>query len=111
MDDPIQLGETIIPVYDRVLVEVHGVDDKSKGGVLLPQEYTAKIQRSELRATIMSLGPIAYADLEEEYRPKIGDTVLIPKHAGQPYAEDGKVEYETRIIRSEEVLATIRKEL
>ena len=99
----------IIPIYDKVLIKLKPVDKKTAGGILLPEEHHAKLGRAELRATVIRMGPIAYADLKKANQryPKEGDEVLVPKYAGQAYGEDGDIQYDTRIINPEEILAIL----
>lgn len=107
---PLTNKEQIIPLYDRILIEVTKMEEKTSGGILLPDEVKASRERTECRATIISMGPIAFADLEEIHRPKVGDIILIPRHAGKYYEAEGKTEYGLRLIRPDEALAIVRSQ-
>jgi co-chaperonin GroES (HSP10) len=106
---PLTQEEEIIPLYDRILVEIPEVAEKTSGGIILTDTMIDAKNRQECRAKILAMGPIAFADLEIENRPKIGDLVLIPRHAGKYYEAEGKTEYGLRLIRPGEALAIVRR--
>ncbi|MEI6380134.1 MAG: co-chaperone GroES [Cyanobacteriota bacterium ELA615] len=71
---------TVKPLGDRVFVKVSPAEEKTAGGILLPDNAKEKPQVGE----VVSVGPGkrkddgAYAPLEV----KVGDSVLYSKYAG-----------------------------
>ena len=106
---PLTDAEEIRPLYDRVLIEIPKQDERTKGGILLPDEIREDRARRECRAVILAMGSVAFADLPEDDRPEIGDIALIPRHAGRYYEHEGKTDFGLRIVRADECLALVRR--
>ncbi len=92
----------IKPLQDRVLLERMGGEEKTKGGIIIPE--TAKERPAE--GKVIAVGPGKTGD---DGKPipltvKKGDRVLFSKYAGTEI----KVEDEERmILREDEILAII----
>lgn len=90
------------PLHDRVLVKRLEEEEKTKGGIIIPDSAKEKPQKGEIIAT----GP---GKADKEGKPvkltvKKGDMVLFNKYAGTEIKVDG-VEY--LIMREDDVLAVI----
>lgn len=107
---PLNEQEILLPVYDRVLIEIFAREERTSGGIILPDDLRDQSSLMECRAKIIAVGPIAFQDLAEDERPKINDIIIIPRHAGIYYQHDGKTEYGLRFIRPEEVVAILGEE-
>lgn len=94
----------IRPLQDRVIVERIDEEEKTKGGIIIPDTAKEKPQQGKVIAVgkgrIEKDGKITPLDV------KAGDTVLFGKYAGQEIKIDGN---EYLIIREEEVLGVIEK--
>lgn len=101
--------EEIIPLYDKVLIEVPQIEEKTAGGIIIPDEARERRQRVEMCVIVKAMGFNAFAQFPPRERPKIGDEVLVSKHAGSIGYVDGKPEYGTKIINDTDVLAIVRK--
>ena len=92
------------PLYDRVLVKRVTTENKSAGGLIIPD--TAKEKPQE--ADVIAVG--AGRALEDgKIRPmslKVGDRVLFGKYTGDEIKLDGE---EHIILREEDVLAVLEK--
>ena len=88
---------TIKPLSDRVLVLPNAAEEKTAGGLFIPD--TAK--EKPLAGKVVAVGP-GTKDIKMEV--KEGDTVLYGKYSGQELVIDG-VEY--LIMRQSDILATI----
>ena len=76
------------PLHDRILVKRLENDEKSKGGIIIPD--TAKEKPSE--GEIVAVGPGAI-NTEGKRNPidvKVGDKVLFSKYSGDEVKIDGK---------------------
>jgi len=90
------------PLHDRLLVERIDSDEKTAGGIIIPD--TAKEKPQEGR--VLAAGPGRRQD-DGEIRPldvHAGDRVLFSKYAGSEITVDGS---EQLIIREDDVLAVL----
>lgn len=67
---------TITPLHDRVFVKPAAAEEKTAGGIIIPDTAKEKPQRG----TIVAAGP---GKKDEPMTVKVGDTVLYSKYAGQ----------------------------
>ena len=86
---------TIKPLSDRVLVLPNAAEDKTAGGLFIPD--TAK--EKPLMGKVVALGP-GTADIKMEV--KEGDTVLYGKYAGTEINVDGT---DYLIMKQSDILA------
>jgi chaperonin GroES len=90
------------PLNDRILVKRRDEDQKSAGGILIPDNAREKPQQGD----VMAAGPGAQLD-NGDVRPmavKTGDRVLFGKYSGSEVKLDGE---EYVIMREEDVLAVV----
>ena len=90
------------PLHDRVLVRRVEAEEKSAGGIIIPDTAKEKPQEGE----VISVGAGAKSE-EGKVTPldvKAGDTILIGKYSGTEIKIDD-VEY--TILREDEVLAVV----
>ena len=85
------------PLQDRVLVRRIEGEDKTKGGLIIPDTAKEKPQRG----VVIAAGP---GKKDEPVTVKTGDTVLYGKHSGQPIIIND-VDY--LIMREGDVVAII----
>ncbi len=90
------------PLDDRIVVEPLEQEDKTAGGIFLPQTAKEKPQQGKIVAT----GPGKLLDSGEraEMNVQKGDVVLFAKYSGTDVEVDGK---ELLIMRESELLAVI----
>jgi chaperonin GroES len=88
---------TITPLHDRVIVKPAAAEEKSKGGIIIPDTAKEKPQRG----TVLSAGP---GKKDEPVTVKAGDTVLYGKYAGTEITIEG-IEY--LIMRESDILAIV----
>ena len=91
------------PLDDRVVVKPLEAEDKSAGGIVLPDSAKEKPQRGK----IVVVGPGKLLDSGEraEMAVKKGDEVLYGKYAGTEIKVDGE---EVMILRESDILAKIK---
>jgi len=92
----------IKPLQDRVIVKRMEEEEKTKGGIIIPD--TAKEKPQE--GTIAAVGPGKAADSGEiiAMTVKEGDRVLFSKYAGTEIKIDGE---EHLIMREDDILGII----
>ncbi|MBS1763199.1 MAG: co-chaperone GroES [Bacteroidetes bacterium] len=87
----------IKPLHDRVIVKPAPAEQKSAGGIIIPDTAKEKPQRG----TVMAAGP---GKKDEPVTVKKGDTVLYGKYAGTEISYEG-VDY--LIMKESDILAII----
>lgn len=87
----------IKPLADRVLIKAAPAEEKTAGGIIIPDAAKEKPQRG----TVIAAGP---GKKDEPTTVKEGDTVLYGKYAGTEITVEG-VEY--LIMRESDILAIV----
>lgn len=87
----------IKPLSDRVLIEPKPAEEKTAGGLYIPESAKEK----PLEGTVIAVGP---GTAKVTMEVKEGDKVLYGKYAGTEISVDGK---EYLIMRQEDVLAIV----
>ncbi len=73
----------IKPLADRVLIEPANAEEKTSGGIIIPDTAKEKPQKG----LIVAVGP---GTKDEKPTVKVGDTVLYGKYAGTEITYDDK---------------------
>jgi chaperonin GroES len=98
----------ILPTEFKVLIEPETVEEKTKGGIILPDETKERDQFAQMKGTLVAVSPLAftYADwASEDDKPKPGDKVLFAKYAGAKVTGmDGR---EYRLANDKDVAAVL----
>ena len=90
------------PLYDRVLAKRLESEEKTKGGIIIPE--AAKEKPLEGKVVAVGRGKIAEDGSIRELDVKKGDRILFGKYAGTEVKVDGD---ELVILREDDVLAII----
>lgn len=83
----------MIPVEFKVVVKQQAVEEKSKGGIILPEDIRKKEQMAETKAIVVAVGGNAFEDWKGVI-PKVGDTVIVRKYAGYTVTDKDGKEYQ-----------------
>ena len=96
------MGLSLKPLADRVVVEPAPAEDKSAGGIILPDTAQEKPQQG----TVVAAGPgkVSAAGSLIEMPVNEGDKVLYGKYSGSEVAFDGT---EYVIMRESDILAVL----
>lgn len=93
---------TFRPLHDRVLVRRIEADEKTKGGIIIPDTAKEKPQQGE----VVAVGPGARAE-DGTLQPldvKVGDRVLFGKWSGTEVKVDGE---DLLIMKESDILGVI----
>ena len=92
------------PLDDRVVVEALDAEEKTSGGILLPDTAKQKPQRGR----VLAVGPGKLRDNGERSALSIqkGDEVLFGRYSGNDIEVEGR---EVKIMRESEILAKVVK--
>lgn len=85
---------TIKPLGERILVKMDKVEEKTAGGIFIPQTAQEKTQI----AVVEAIG-------DEIKTVKVGEKILHDKYAGTTFKQDGE---EYLILNIKDVLAVIK---
>ena len=94
----------IRPLQDRVIVKRVEEEEKTKGGIIIPD--TAKEKPMEGKVTAVGKGKLLEDGKIHPLDVKAGDRVLFGKYAGTEVKIDGE---EHLIMREEDILGVIEK--
>ncbi|HLW67242.1 MAG TPA: co-chaperone GroES [Gemmataceae bacterium] len=92
------------PIGDRVIVRRHASEDKSTGGIILPDTAKKKPQRG----TVLAVGPGKLQDdgSRRALQVKEGEEVLFTAWAGDEFKEHGREEV-VLVMHEEDILAVL----
>jgi co-chaperonin GroES (HSP10) len=91
-------------------VEPSKVDEKTKGGIILPDEHKDREQFAQMIGTLIAVSPLAFTYADEDAwgdaeKPKPGDRVMFAKFAGA--AVKGMNGKDYRIINDKDLTAVL----
>ena len=92
----------IRPLHDRVIVKREGEEEKTKGGIIIPD--TAKEKPVEGKVIAVGAGKLMDDGKKQPLEVKKGDRVLFGKYAGTDIQIDGE---EHLIMREDDIIAVI----
>jgi len=87
----------ITPLHDRVVIKPAPAEEKTSGGIIIPDTAKEKPQRG----TVIAAGP---GKKDEPVTVKKGDTVLYGKYSGTEVRMDGQ---DLLILREGDILAIV----
>ena len=99
----------IEPLEFKVLVTPLDVEQKTSGGIILPETTQDKEQVAQMKGKIEAVSPFAfdYADWGDISKPKAGDTVIMARYSGITVkGKDGK---DYRLINDKDIAAKIKE--
>ena len=90
------------PLHDRVLVKRITAENKTKGGIYIPD--TAKKKPTEAEIVAVGSGKVLEDGSVREPEVKVGDKVLFGEYTGTEIKIDGE---EHVVLREEDILCVI----
>lgn len=100
------------PLEYRILVLPDVVEEKTTGGVIIPETVKDDLQGAKTVCTIIDFGAKAFDDGTWKDKPKVGDRIIIPSYCGYKLnsnqSADGK---EYRIILDRDILLIKNEEI
>ncbi len=89
---------TLQPINDRVVVRRLAAEERTKGGIIIPDTAKEKPQQGE----VIAVGP-GKDDKKMQLKP--GDRVLFGKYSGQEFELDGD---ELLVMREDDILVILK---
>lgn len=95
---------TLRPLDDRVVIEVLNAEEKTSGGILLPDTAKQKPQQGK----VVAVGPGRHLESGDRaaLAVKVGDLVLFGKYSGSDVEVNGQ---EYKIMRESDLLGKLVK--
>ena len=94
----------IRPLQDRVIVKRVEEEEKTKGGIIIPD--SAKEKPAEGKVIAVGKGKVGEDGKVQPLDVKVGDRVLFSKYAGTEVKVDGE---ENLIMREDDILGVLEK--
>ena len=97
----------IYPTEFKVLIAPIEVEEKTKGGIIIPDQTKERDQFAQMEGQLIAISPLAfsYADWNGYKPPKPGDRVLFAKYAGTVVTgRDGKM---YRLVNDKDLTAVL----
>ncbi len=94
------------PIGDRIIIRRETADEKSAGGILIPDAAQKKPQRG----VVLAVGPGKANKKDGKRSPmqlKAGDKVLFTSWAGDEFKDQKQKDGEVLVMHEEDVLAVI----
>jgi chaperonin GroES len=99
--------QMIKPAGHRVLVKVEEIEEKTKGGILLPKQVADQQTMANIFGTLVAAGPNAWKAFDTgEPWAKVGDRVAFAKYGGF-IIEDPETLEQFRLLNDEDITAVI----
>ena len=96
------------PTGYHVLIVMPKVEEKTKGGVLLPSDAKNREDVASIIGKVVEIGPNAYPNTDQRFhsRPwcEEGDWVMLSKYAGHRFECS---EVEMRIVNDDAIIAVV----
>ena len=92
----------IVPLNDKIVVERVEADDKTAGGIILPD--TAKEKPKQGKVLALGEGKLLDDGGRAKFQVKVGDRVLFSSYAGNEVSLDGK---EYLVMTEDDILAVV----
>lgn len=92
----------IVPLNDKILVERLEADDKTAGGIILPDAAKEKPKQGKILA--LGEGKQVEGGKRAPFQVKVNDRVLFTSYAGNEVVHEGK---EYLIMTEDDILAVV----
>jgi chaperonin GroES len=99
------MAMAIQPLGDRILVKLLEKEEKSPGGIILPD--TAKEKPQEGKVVAVGKGRMLEDGTIRPLEVKVGDTVLFAKYSGTEVKQGNE---EFLILKEEDILALVKEQ-
>jgi chaperonin GroES len=95
----------VVPLNDKIVVKRLEAEEKTAGGILLPD--TAKEKPQKGKVTAVGPGKVKKDGSRAPMQVKVGDTILFTSWAGDEVKKQYATSDDYLIMREEDVLAVI----
>lgn len=106
--------KTIKPLGHRVLVRPDSIEDKTKGGIILPDQTTKQEQGAQAVGTVLDIGDSCWLDTPSgEPWCEVGDRVVYARYSGMKIWDvvTGKFRDDLLLLNDLDITALITEEV
>lgn len=104
-------GSGIIPMQFKLVVKMEAIEEKTDGGVYLPDQAKDKKSFEITRGTLVAAGPAAFSDYdqfpEHSRIPQVGDRLWLNKYAGHQVKDKVQSTIAYRIIEDTDIVGIV----
>lgn len=93
------------PVEYKLIVEPASIEEKTAGGIFIPEATRDAEQRAQIIGTVVAIGPKCCLQIEEG-AISVGDQVYFAKYGGYIIEDDGR---NLRVINDEDVVCKVEE--
>ena len=79
------------PVEYKVLVKAREIEERTEGGIILPETERIKQQHAIEVGTLVAIGGMAFTEPDWPNPPKVGDSVIFNRYAGSEINYKGTI--------------------
>lgn len=103
-------GSGQVPVEYKIIVKNDDIEEKTGGGIYIPEHLREKEQRMRSNVTIVAIGGNAFEDWKDPI-PQVGDRVRIARYAGEFIRPDESLDKRAyQIITDKDIITIIRED-
>lgn len=95
----------ILPVDVKVLVLPDAVEEKTAGGIIMPDAVKDRNKYATVKATVISVGANAFQEWGDAPKPEAGSRIILAQYAGMRAKGDDGQEYV--VCNDEDVIAIL----
>jgi len=95
---------SIDPVEYKCVVELDPIEEKTSGGIFLPQDNRDRSQMASTEGTLIAIGGNAFEDWKGR-KPLEGDRVMINKYAG--ITREADPTDRIRVVNDKDIVAIV----
>lgn len=99
----------IEPIDQRVVVLPDPVEERTAGGIILPDQHKEREQWAQAKGTLVAVGACAWSEAKRERgfeAPKSGARVMFAKYGGVTFEGDDGKQY--RIMNDADITGVIK---
>lgn len=96
----------IEPVDVKVVVLPDPPKEKSSGGIFIPDQVKTQEKFAAVKATLVAVGPNAFAEWGAGNGPEVGSRVLMAQYAGANVKGEDGADY--RLCNDEDIVAVLK---
>lgn len=108
-DETFDAGHGIVCIEYKVLVRPRKAEERTKGGIVLPEQIVEKDQHAAMEGVIAGMSPFAFSYEEwpiHAKKPRLGDVVVFARYSGITQKGSDGIEY--RIMNDKDIVAVRR---
>ena len=107
-----QNNSGIHPMDYNILVRPLEIEEKTAGGVILPDDARKADSNAQTKGLLVAVSPMAFVNSdwpEGGVKPKVGDMIAYARYAGAGSRIDGKDGVEYAIMKDNDITAVLEE--